>query len=84
MPKRSRFIRGLPAPTQTPKVATQLGQSITAQVLAQRDFHTQGIHQTTRQLQGLGHSVGKSVIGGVKLASHLAITEAVLGALAAL
>lgn len=85
MPKRSRFIRGLPAPvTSQAKVASKLGQNLTAQALQQRDFHIQGIHSTTQQLQSLGHRVGKSVIGGVKLASHVALTEAILGALVAL
>lgn len=84
MPKRSRFIRGLPAPvTSQAKVAKSLGQSLTAQALQQRDFHTQGIHQTTQQLQSLGHSVSKSVIGGVKLAGHVALTETILEALLA-
>lgn len=82
MPKRYRRLKQ--STVSSRNTARQLGHSITSQALKQRSFHAQGLQSTARQLQSLGHRVGKSVVGGVKLASHIAIEDAILTALFAL
>lgn len=78
MPKRYRRLKSSVSSRST---ARSLGHSLTTQALKQRSFHTQGLQATTRQLQSLGHHCGRTVVGGVKLAGHIAIEDAILYAL---